>query len=393
VAASAPKFAPLVPAIEPAPSGRIMSLDVFRGLTIAAMILVNNPGSWNDVYAPLTHAVWNGWTPADLVFPFFLFIVGVAITLRGSGLSATPIKTGEPTGVAKRPDPPTLSRIARRTALLFALGLVLNALMGFEGPATLRIPGVLQRIALCYLVASLLFLRTGPRGQAAWMVGLLAGYWALLAFVPVAGRSPGWLDAERNVTALVDRRLFGAGHLYHETWDPEGFLSTIPAIATTLFGVLAGHWLRSARTARTKTLGLATIGTVVMAAGLIFDRAMPINKNLWTSSYVVFTAGMALVLFALCYWLVDVKQVRRPFLPFVVFGVNPIAVYVLSTAGGALMDATSYHRMNLRERVCHVLFAGWTSPPAASLLFALGYVLLWLAAMSVLYRRKLFIRI
>ena len=353
-----------------------MSLDVFRGLTIAAMVLVNNPGSWNDVYGPLTHAEWNGWTPADLVFPFFLFIVGVAITLS-------------PSGRATR----KLPRIGRRTALLLVLGLVLNALSGFEGAAALRIPGVLQRIALCYLAASLLFLHSRPRGQAVWLLGLLVGYWALLDLVPVAGRSPGWLDPEHNVTALVDRRLFGAGHLYHESWDPEGLLSTIPAIATTLFGVLAGHWLRFAHAARARTLGLAAAGAALIGAGLVFDRWMPINKNLWTSSYVVFTAGLALLLFALCYWLVDVKDVRRPVVPLVVFGVNPIAVYVLSTAGGALMDATTIRGMNLRERICHVLFAGWSSPPAASLLFALGYVLFWLAAMSVLFRRKIFLRI
>jgi predicted acyltransferase len=380
VTSPAPKFEPLVPAIEPGPppaatSNRIVSLDVFRGLTIAAMILVNNPGSWNDVYGPLTHAQWNGWTAADLVFPFFLFIVGVAITLS--------------LGSETR----NHARIGRRTLLLFALGLGLNALGGFESFATLRIPGVLQRIALCYLAASLLFLHTGPRGQALSLCCLLVGYWALLDLVPVGGRSPGWLDPERNVTALVDRRLLGAGHLYHETWDPEGLLSTIPAIATTLFGVLTGHWLRSARTARVKTLGLAAAGAAVIAAGLVFDRWMPINKNLWTSSYVVFTGGMALLLFALCYGLVDAQNIRRPFVPLIVFGVNPIAVYVLSTAGGALMEVTTIHGTNLRDRIYHVLFTGWSSPPAASLLFALGYVLLWLAAMSVLYRRKIFVRI
>ena len=376
----APKFEPLVPAIEsgppPAAANRIVSLDVFRGLTIAAMILVNNPGSWDDVYGPLTHAQWNGWTAADLVFPFFLFIVGVAITLS-------------PSGRATR----NHARIGRRTLLLFALGLGLNALGGFESFATLRIPGVLQRIALCYLAASLLFLHTGPRGQALSLCCLLVGYWALLDLVPVGGRSPGWLDPERNVTALVDRRLLGAGHLYHETWDPEGLLSTIPAIATTLFGVLAGHWLRFARTARAKTLGLAAAGAAVIGTGLVFDRWMPINKNLWTSSYVVFTAGLALVLFALCYWLVDAKNVRRPFVPLIVFGVNPIAVYVSSTAAGALMEATTIHGANLRDRIYRALFTGWASPPAASLLFALAYVVLWLAVMGVLYRRRIFVRI
>jgi len=380
---SAPKIEPLVAAVEPGPSvpadgaaNRILSLDVFRGLTIAAMILVNNPGSWNDVYGPLTHAEWNGWTAADLVFPFFLFIVGMAI----------PLSLG--TAETRR-----FARIARRTALLFALGLGLNTLGGFEGFATLRIPGVLQRIALCYLAGSLLFLHTGPRAQAVWLVASLAGYWALLAFVPIAGHAPGWLDPEHNVTALVDRQLIGTGHLYRETWDPEGLLSTIPAIGTTLFGVLAGQWLRSERVRRSTVLGLAAAGVIATAIGLLWDRWMPINKNLWTSSYVVFTAGVALILYALFYWLIDVRQLRRPFLPLIVFGVNPIAVYVLSSIGGAVMDEVNIHGVNLRDRICHASFGGWTSPAAGSLLFAVGYVLLWLAAMSVLYRRKIFVRI
>jgi predicted acyltransferase len=343
------------------------------------MILVNNPGDWNAVYGPLTHADWNGWTPADLVFPFFLFIVGMAITL-----SLTP-DGGRRTHV--------LPRVARRTALLFALGLVLNAFNGFASFGTLRIPGVLQRIALCYLAASVIFLRCRWRGQLAWLLGLLVGYWMLLAFVPVAGRSPGWLDPQENVTALVDRAVLGSGHLYHETWDPEGLLSTLPAIATTLCGLLTGHWLRSARRTRADAVRLAAAGALAIMIGLVWDYRMPINKNLWTSSYVVFTSGMALVVFALFYWLVDVRKMERPFVPLVVFGVNPIAVYVLSSAGDALLEATSIHGVNLRDAICHGLFGGWTSPAAGSLLFAVGYVLLWLVAMSLLYRRRIFLRI
>ena len=382
------RIKPLVAAIEPAEgvagtarSPRWVSLDAFRGLTIAGMILVNNPGSWEHVYGPLTHAEWNGWTTADLVFPFFLFIVGVAITFSLGDASA------------RRSGRQTVRRILRRTALLLLLGLALNAVVSFAGLSTLRIPGVLQRIALCYLAGSLIFQSSGPRLQATLFAGLLIAYWLLLGLVPVAGRLPGWSDPQYNLAAHLDRRLIGEGHLYHETWDPEGLLSTVPALATTLLGVLTGHWLRSRRGAAKKTAGLVVAGAVVLAAGLASDRWMPINKNLWTSSYVLFTGGMAMVLLAFCHWVIDVKQIHRPLLPLVVFGVNPIAVYVLSTAGGELLGRVMIRGTNLRERICDALFAHWATPPAASLLFAACYVLLWFGAMTALYRRKIFIKL
>jgi predicted acyltransferase len=390
VALPAQEIAPLVPAIEPAGSegaaqtprsSRLVSLDAFRGLTIAGMILVNNPGSWDHSYEPLTHAEWNGWTPADLVYPFFLFIVGVAITFSFRNLATE-------AGHAR-----TVLRILRRTALLFVLGLALNELTNVDGLSTLRVPGVLQRIALCYLAASLTFLYSGARTQAALLVGLLVAYSLMLALVPVAGHKPGWDDPEANLAAYLDRRVIGENHLYRETWDPEGLLSTLPAVATTLLGVLAGHWLRSARPPARKALGLAVVGTAVLLAGLAGDRWMPINKNLWTSSYVLFTGGMAMVTLAACHWLIDVKRIQRPLLPLVIFGVNPIAVYVLSTAGGELLDRATIHGTKLRDWICHALFAGWTTPNAASLLFAVSYALLWLGATTLLYRRKIIIRL
>ncbi len=358
-----------------------MSLDAFRGLTIAGMILVNNPGSWDHAYEPLTHAEWNGWTPADLVFPFFLYIMGVAVTFS----------FGDVTG--GRPGRQTFSRIVRRTALLLLLGLALNALMDTDGLSRLRIPGVLQRIALCYLAASLLFLWSGPRLQAMLFAGLLIGYWLVLDLVPVAGHRPGWSDPEYNLAAYLDRRLIGESHLYHESWDPEGLLSTVPAVATTLLGVLTGHWLRSGQPAERKTAGLVVAGAAVLAAGFAYDRWMPINKNLWTSSYVLFTGGMAMVTLAICYWLIDVRRIRQPVLPLVVFGVNPIAVYVLSTAGGELLERVTIHGVNVRDRICCALFAHWATPAGASLLFAVCYTLLWLGATTLLYRRKIFIKI
>jgi len=384
---SAAPLKPLLPALEaerPQPqaaASRVASLDVFRGLTIAAMILVNNPGDWSQVYDPLAHAEWNGCTVADLVFPFFLFIVGVAIPLAlGDGASR------------KTPPRPQLARIARRTAILFALGLVLNALAGFESLATFRLPGVLQRIALCYFAAAVVFLYTGPRARAGALAALLAGYSALLVFAPVFGKEAGILDPEHNIVAALDRRILGE-HLYHQTWDPEGILSTLPAIATTLAGVLAGDWLRARRSTTVTSVGLVAVGVVAAAAGAGLSSWMPINKSLWTPSYVVFTAGLALVLFGGCYWIVDAKGFRRPFLPLVVFGVNPIAVYVFSSAVGDLFDQPLGDSENLREWICRSLLGGLGSPPAISLAYAVGYVLVWLAVMSVLYRRKILIKI
>ncbi|MET0152770.1 MAG: heparan-alpha-glucosaminide N-acetyltransferase domain-containing protein [Candidatus Binatia bacterium] len=367
----------------PAPKteARLVSLDAFRGLTIAGMILVNNPGSWDHVYEPLMHAEWNGWTLADLVFPFFLFIVGVAVTFSFGDASGG------------RPGRETALRILRRTALLLLLGLSLNALMDSDGLWRLRIPGVLQRIALCYLAASLLYLWSGPRSQAMLFASLLIGYWLVLDLVPVAGRRPGWSDPEYNLAAYLDRYLIGESHLHRESWDPEGLLSTAPAVATTLLGVLTGHWLRSERRPEDKTAGLVVAGVVMLAAGLAFDRWMPINKNLWTSSYVLFTGGMAMVTLGFCYWLIDVRRIRQPVLPLVVFGVNPIAVYVLSTAVGEVLERVTIHGMNVRDRICRVLFVHWATPAGASLLFAACYTLLWFGASTLLYRRKIFIKI
>src|SRR5262249_16853402 len=326
------------------------------------------------------HAEWNGWTFADLIFPFFLFIVGVAISISFADRSSRNVRQ-------------VVARIVKRTLLLFALGVALNALMGFDGFATLRIPGVLQRIPLSYLVASLLSLATGPRVQIAVLVGLLAGYWALLELVRVPGLGAGHLDPETNLAAYIDRLIFGEGHLYHKTWDPEGLLSTMPAIATTLFGGLAGRWFFGERPSRQTTLGLIVAGALSVVVGELMSHWMPINKNLWTSSFATFTAGMALILFGLFFWLIDVRQVRRPVRPFVVFGVNPIAVYVMSMALGEVLDRITLGDDNLRERICEWLFAWWAPPHAASLLFALSYVLVWLGAMEVLHRRRIFIKI
>src|SRR5262249_44496769 len=259
-------------------------------------------------YAPLKHAAWHGLTPTDVIFPCFVFIVGVAIALSR----------------------PTPARVVRRAAIIFALGIVLNGAPYFDW-ATIRIPGVLQRIAVCYLVAALLFLRTRWRTEAVVMAALLLGYWAALTLVPVPGYGRGDLGPEGNLAAWLDRALLGP-HLWKpaRVYDPEGILSTIPAIATALLGVLTGQWLLSGRGQRQILAGLVFGGAVATALGALWGLVFPVNKSLWTSSYVLLTGGLALLLLAACYWAIEIRGWRRWTMPFVVLGVNALVLYFLS---------------------------------------------------------------
>jgi predicted acyltransferase len=364
---------------------RLLSLDVFRGLTIAAMILVNNPGAHGHVYAPLEHATWNGCTPTDLVFPFFLFIVGVAMTFS--------LGRRRSRGDVQRK---LFSKVVRRTLIIFALGIVLNGFPFFNW-STLRIPGVLQRIAVCYFFAALVMLTMDPRGQAATTVGLLLGYWAMMKLVPIGGHPAGGLGPGRNLAAYIDNALLH-GHLLHQRWDPEGILSTAPAIATTLCGVLTGHWLRSSRRPAERVVVLFVAGNVALILGLVMGRWFPINKSLWSSSYVLFTAGAALNVLGMCYWLIDIRGYQRWAIPFIIFGTNALLAYVLSSlTATALM--TWMVRMPdgsqefVRTYIFQRFFLPLASPHAASLLYAVTYTLLWLGIMALLYRQRIFVKI
>jgi predicted acyltransferase len=367
--------------------GRMLSLDAFRGLTIAGMILVNNPGTWGSIYSPLKHADWHGWTPTDLIFPFFLFIVGVSITLALSRRAEG--------GGSKRD---LYVKIFRRALIIFALGIVLAGFPFFE-LSTIRIPGVLQRIAVCYLFAAIIFLKTDWRTQAFIAAALLVTYWILMTLVPVPGFGAGDLGKEGNLAAYLDRMLL-EGHIWQQAkvYDPEGILSTLPAIATTLCGVLTGRLLRSRQTPLEKTAGMFVAGTAGIVAGWAWNFWFPINKPLWTSSYVLFTAGMALQLLALCYWLIDIKGARRWAKPFVVFGTNALAVFFLSGIFARLLGLIKFtgadgKRHALHQLVFDNLFASWASPVNASLMFAVCFVLLWLGLMWILYRRNIFIKV
>ena len=366
-------------------TGRMTSLDVFRGLTIAGMILVNNPGTWDAIYSPLEHSKWHGWTPTDLVFPFFLFIVGVSITLALSRRAE---------GGGSRRD--LYLKIVRRAVIIFALGLLLSD-FPYNDPATFRIPGVLQRIAVCYLFASVIFLNTTWRAQAAITAALLLAYWAILTFVPAPGFAAGDLSMPGSIASYVDRSVFGR-HTWKPLYDPEGILSTTGALATTLAGVLTGQYLRTRREPLEKVAAMFVAGTGCVVVGWAWNYWFPVNKALWTSPYVVLTTGMALQLLAACYWLVDIKRLRRWSLPFAVFGTNALAVYFLSEFFVLLASLVRFTRpdgsqSDLLGLIYEKLFASWASPVNASLAFAVCTVLFWLGVMSLLYRKRIFIKV
>lgn len=368
-------------------AGRLLSLDVFRGLTIAAMVLVNNAGNWQAVYPPLLHAPWDGWTPTDLVFPFFVFIVGVAIPLAFERRKAA--------GGSQRD---LYLKIARRTAIIFGLGLWLNA-FPFSGAwfSNLRIPGVLQRIALCYGLAALIFLKARLKTQVWITAALLLGYWAVMKLIPAPGYARGDLTMEGSLASWVDRTLL-AGHTYKPLYDPEGILSTLPAIATALLGVLAGQWLMQKRETLEKIAGLFVAGALCVLGGYVWDWFFPLNKALWTSSYVLFTGGLALQLLALCYWLVDLKGYRRWAKPFVVFGVNALALYALAGMLSDVLNVVPRAKLDgatgsLKSWIYERVFESWLAPVNASLAFALSYVAFWWLLMWLLYRRKIFIKV
>ena len=366
-------------------SGRLLSLDVFRGITIAGMILVNNPGSWDYVYPALRHAEWNGWTPTDLIFPFFLFIVGVAITYSFANRLAK--------GISRKK---LFLQVIRRTLILFALGLFLNG-FPYYNLATIRIMGVLQRIALAYFFSSVIYLAFKTRAQVVITVLLLLVYWALMKLVPVPGYGVGILAKEGNLAQYIDNLIL-KGHMWTPTWDPEGFLSTIPAIATTLLGVFTGQFLRSDREPLQKTSTLFLLGNVGLVLGVIWDIWFPINKNLWTSSYVIFTGGMALLFLVTCYYLIDVKKSTWWTKPFVIYGTNAITVYVLSGILARILilvripqpDGTN---VLLKTFIYQNYFASWAGPMNGSLFFALAYIILWLGIMTIFYKKGIFIKI
>jgi predicted acyltransferase len=356
------------------------------------MILVNNPGTWSAIYPPLKHAEWHGCTPTDLIFPFFLFIVGVAIPFA----LGKRMEKGEDHGKI-------ILQIIRRSAILFLLGLILASfpfgLLGHNFDlSTIRIPGVLQRIAVVYLVAAILFLKTCYKAQIYIGAVILVAYWLVMTLIPVPGVGYANLEPTTNLAAWLDRTVLGS-HLWSGTkvWDPEGILSTFPAIVSSIMGMITGWWLRQDKDKTTKTVWLFVMGSVCMTLGYVWDGWFPINKSLWTSSYVLYTGGLALLFLGFCYWFIDVRNSRWWIKPFQVYGLNAIAVFFLSGLVGRLMYFIKVTEgettVDLKTYLFNNLFLSWLEPINASLLWAVVYILVWLGLMWILYAKKIFIKV
>lgn len=377
------------------PNTRLLSLDAFRGLTVAAMILVNNPGDWGNIYAPLKHAEWHGCTPTDLIFPFFLFIVGVSIVFslgnrKANGTESTKI----------------IVAIIKRASILFALGIILALfpdvfVAPLEAIATVRIPGVLQRIGIVFLITGILFYKTGQKTQILIWILILLVYWILLTFVPVPGGIAANLGKDTGLGAWLDRTVLTESHLWKlsRTWDPEGILSTLPAIATGISGSFAGVLLHHKnQSANKKALWLTIAGCIAVVLGLIWNFSFPLNKALWTSSYVLFTSGLAAIFLASLYWLIDVKRYQTFSTPFVVYGVNAITVYFLSTVMAKLFNFikvrdVSDAEVSLKTWIFQNYLAPNFSPLNASLAWAILFLSFWFLILWWMYQRKLIIKV
>lgn len=467
VTAPASGPAPAVP-VMPVPGNvaeRLLSLDTLRGMTIAGMILVNNPGTWSAIYPPLKHAQWHGCTPTDLVFPWFLFMVGVAMTLsfdkriaRGASrgrmfvhvvarsavlILLGLVLTGFPNFrlitpfilaiaglqlVTREPDRKSRSLVPVGWAML-ATGVLwwLGDFRYFNGPSQrssfadffplepggrspIRIPGVLQRIGLCYLVASAIALNTRAAGRAVWAGALILAYWAVMVFVHapagyvIGNGAPGArIDAPAGssfngaLNDWIDVKLMGQ-HLYGARPDPEGLLSTLPAVATVLIGTLIGTWILRVDFSRVrKCTGLLAFGVALTAAGLLWSIWFPLNKKIWTSSYVLYTAGLASMLLAFCYWLCDILKWQKWAIPFAILGTNAIVAFfgsaIMARMLGMIKWSTNGEDVSLKAWLYSFYQSAFTQPLNASLAWALSYVALWILLLAPLYWKRIFIRV
>lgn len=390
---------------------RLLSLDVFRGITIAGMLLVNNPGTWSAIYPPLEHASWNGWTPTDLIFPFFVFIVGVTTYLSTNARRAR----GDT-------DAMLVKQILRRGAIIFLLGFLMawfpfyqwGTVEGIPHPSIMdrivfrvehvRILGVLPRIGIVYIAAGLLTLRTTLKQQVIILATLLYGYWFAMTLIPIPGKGTIgalWLDnPSETLAAHLDRAILGLNHIWSGsvTYDPEGPFSTIPAIGTAMLGIFAGRWIGQPRPLIERIAALFAIGCLGMVIGMMWNWSFPINKNLWTSSYVVFTAGMACVTLATIMWIVDWAGVKWWTKPWVIYGMNPIVAFVgsgvLARCIYTLWKVDYQGKPTPVETVIYKsVFEPFFEPKNASLAMAVVTVLFWFAILAWMYRRKIFLKV
>lgn len=375
---------------------RLLALDVFRGITIAGMILVNDPGSWSAVYAPLCHASWNGLTPTDLVFPFFMFIMGISMYFSLRKYNSL-FSRG------------AVTKIFRRAVLIFLIGLGINWFALWFGTfmsmgngeftfwerftqnifpvADIRILGVLQRLALAYLGGAILCLGIRPRYQLFTAVMILVGYFVIL----VVGE--GFICSEHNILSVVDRAVLGVRHLYGGgassgmAFDPEGLLSTLPCFAHVLFGVCMGRMLGEVKENEIRIRQLFIFGTILLFAGYLWSYACPVNKRIWSPTYVLISCGAASLLFALLIYWIDVKGYKRGCRFFEVFGVNPLFIYVWSEIVAIVLAYT------LQDKIYTIVLASWLEAYFASLVYALLYVMLNWGFAYILYKRHIYIKI
>ncbi|OHX65318.1 acyltransferase family protein [Flammeovirga pacifica] len=364
-------------------SKRILSLDIFRGLTVILMILVNNPGSWSHIYPPLQHANWHGCTPTDLVFPFFLFIVGVSISF-----SMYNAKKEE----SKRPQ--LLKKAVWRGLKLIGIGLFIS-LFPFFDFSSLRIPGVLQRIGLVFIFATTIFLYSDIKNIIGILVLILISYWGMMTLIPIPGiGTPDLDDPNKVLSAYIDFKLMG-NYLWSgsKTWDPEGLLTTLPAIATTLLGIIAGVLVKTLdKSIIVKRLII--IGACLTIAGAIWGVVFPINKSLWTSTYVLYTGGWAYITLGLCYYIFDVKNFN-PKITLVphAFGLNPMIAYVVAELGAKLMYIIPINGTSLKEYIYQIMMnIGWSNE-LGSFVFAISYVVILYIFVLILYRKKIVVKV
>jgi predicted acyltransferase len=376
------------PAGEKSEKPRLLSLDFLRGLTVATMLLVNDPGDWDHIYPPLEHSKWNGCTPTDCVFPFFLFMVGVSIVYAMQAKKADPAAHNK-----------LMLSVLRRTLILFAIGMCFPLLSGVPF-SHLRIPGVLQRIAVVFGITSVLFIKLNTRTLVIIAGSCLIAYYLIMTLIPVPGFGPANLEPTTNLGAWVDRTVFTPDHLWSQSkiWDPEGLLGTIPAIGTCLLGVFTGIYLKKDKLKSTQQiLQMGGVGVLSIIAALIWNIFFPINKALWTSSFVLFTSGLAIVMLSVFYWLIDIKGYRKLIPPFVAFGRNAITTCILAdlvpTGLSAIPVTSNGQKTNLWTYLYNHLFVPYLSPINASLAGGILMVLIIFLPIWILYIKKITIKV
>jgi predicted acyltransferase len=366
--------------IQAQPTTRLTSLDAMRGFTIAAMILVNYPGSWQHLYQPLEHAEWHGLTPTDLIFPFFLFIVGVSIALSYTKL----LKKGSPKKALYK-------KIFFRAMKIFAVGIFLSLIPNFEF-TNIRFAGVLQRISIVFLVCSFIFLNTSFKTQA-WLSAItLVVYWLIMTLIPTPGVGEVSLEKGVNLAAWVDSILL-PGRMWQGTWDPEGILSTFPSIVTGITGLLAGHLLLSRRMAHEKSILLMVFGFAAVTAGYIWGLTFPVNKNLWSSSFVLVTSGLGSLLLGALYYIVDIRNHTSGTKPGIIFGANAIAIYFLSDVISIIFYSLPFGSASLNVHFMIGLTAIGLAPKLVSMLYAIIFVCINFCIAYILYKKKIFIKL